>query len=33
MGRQLCLFVCYGEHELCRVIDGGGIDYIEERFA
>jgi hypothetical protein len=33
MGWQLCLFVCYGEHELCRVINGGGSECIEERFA
>jgi hypothetical protein len=30
MGRLFCLFVCYGGHELCRVMDGGGSDYIEE---
>ncbi len=30
MGRQLCLFVCYGGQELCRTMDGGGSNYIEE---
>jgi hypothetical protein len=32
MGRQPCLFVCYGEQELHRAMDGGRNDYIEERF-
>jgi hypothetical protein len=32
MGRQPCLFVCYGEHELHQAMDGGGSDCIEERF-
>jgi hypothetical protein len=30
MGRQPCLFVCYGGHELHRTMDGGRSDYIEE---
>jgi len=33
MGRQPCLFVCYGKQELRREMDGGGSDCIEERFA
>ncbi len=32
MGRQLCLFVCYGEQELRQAMDGGGNVCIEERF-
>ncbi len=30
MGRLFCLFMCYGGQDLCRVMDGGGSDYIEE---
>ncbi len=33
MGRQPCLFVCYGKQELRREMDGGGSDCIEKRFA
>jgi len=33
MVSQPCLFMCYGEQELHRTMDGGGSDYIEERFA
>jgi len=33
MGRRPCLFVCYGKQELRQEMDGGGSDYIEERFA
>jgi len=29
VGRQPCLFVCYGKHELHQTMDGGGSDYIE----
>jgi hypothetical protein len=32
MGRQPCLFVCYGEQKLDQTMDGGGSDCIEERF-
>jgi hypothetical protein len=32
MGRQPCLFVCYGGQELHRMMDGGGSNCIEERF-
>jgi hypothetical protein len=30
MGRRPCLVVWFGEQELCRVMDGGGRDCIEE---
>jgi hypothetical protein len=30
MGRQPCLFLCYGEQELCQAMDGGGSDCIEK---
>jgi hypothetical protein len=33
MGRQPCLFVCYGEQDQHQTMDGGRSDYIEERFA
>jgi hypothetical protein len=33
MGKQPRLFLCYGKQELHRMMDGGGNDCIEERFA
>ncbi len=33
MGKQPCLFMCYWKQELHEAMDGGGSDYIEERFA
>jgi hypothetical protein len=33
MGRQLCLLVFYEKKELRLMMDGGGNNYIEERFA
>jgi hypothetical protein len=32
MGRQPCLFMCYGEQELYWIMDGGRSNYIEETF-
>ncbi len=33
MGRQPCLFVCYGEQDSHRTMDGGRSFYIEKKFA